>query len=228
MRAGLSLTTLFAVLLLCSNIPSYSEPASAPQFRPNVLVLIMGSPNAREMVSINYTDVVALTTAQADLDNMASLGGWSPTGARGETRSSGGPDPVESTSISFQAHIIGYDKGVLPIESFITALKRFKFIEIDYLTPTTFHFNGLRDYEDKYVKIDLKSMGPNTHRYRITVKNAGFTKLDLPLTQPTEPVEVQQTGYTVGQRLLLGLLFGLGGALVVYILTSFILRRRAK
>lgn len=189
--------------------------------------MIMANQNARDLVSVNYASVVPLATAQADLDKVAALGGWSPVNAKGETRASGGPEPVDSTSISYQAKIVAYDKGALPIEPFIMALKRFEYIEIDYLTPAAFHFNGLRDYEDKYVKIELQATGENTHRYRITVKDAGFTKLDLPLTQPAEPVEAQQTGRTVGQRLLLGLLFGLGGALVVYIFTTVILRRRA-
>lgn len=227
MRAALSLTTLIAALILCSIVSSQAAPESTSVFRPKVLVLIMGNQNARDLISVNYTGVAPLATAQADLDKMASLGGWDPTNAKGETRTSGGPDPVNSTSISFQAKVIGYDKGVLPIEPFITALKRFEFIEIDYLTPAAFRFNGLQDYEDKYVKIKLQTTGENAHRYRIIVKNAGFTSLDLPLTQPVEHVEVQQAGRTIGERLMLGLLFGLGGALVVYILTTIILRRRS-
>ncbi|MGI6296693.1 MAG: hypothetical protein ACOX3G_11460 [Armatimonadota bacterium] len=226
-RAALSLTILFAIILLCSSVSLFAAPKSNSAFRPKVLVLIMGNQNAQDLVSVNYTSVVPLATAQADLDKVAALGGWSPVNAKGETRASGGPEPVDSTSISYQAQVLGYDKGTLPIEPFITALKRFELIEIDYLTPAAFQFNGLQDYEDKYVKIELQAMGTHTYRYRITVKNAGFTKLDLPLTQPAEPVEAQQAGRTIGQRLLLGLLFGLGGALVVYILTTVILRRRS-
>lgn len=212
------------LMLIC-----YASPhLAADDFQPRVLVLVMGGLSDYDHVSINYTEVMPLNKAQADLDAIAAKGKWNAINAKGETKPSGGPNPVDSTSISFQAKdIIGYHNGTLPIEPFITALKRFKFIEVDYIPPAGFDFKGLQDYEDDYVKINMSTMGEGAPRYRIEVKDAGFTNLDLPLLQPAQPVETQQSGYSLWQRVLMGFILGLIGALVVYIVTSLIVRRKA-
>ena len=227
-RVMLLLINVFAIITLCFAMPGSAVSDSESNFQPQVLVLIMGGQGSHDLVSINYTDVVPLSTAQADLDSIAKIGNWEAVDARGETRSSGGPNPVDTTSISFKAKgIIGYDNGSHPIEPFITPLKRFKNIEIDYIVPSGIEFRGLQDYENKYVKIQLKSMGSNAHRYRVVVKDAGFAALDLPLLQPAEPVEDEQGGRTLAQRLMLGIALGLVGAAGAYILTAVIIRRRA-
>jgi hypothetical protein len=214
-------------MLLSLNVPAVAASDDTPKFtRPKVLVLVLGGFGANDQVSINYTGVVALPTAQADLDTIASIGKWRPVNAKGETKSSGGPKPVLTTSINFQAKgIIGNSSGTLPLEPFVTALKRFKFIEVDYIVPNGFSFRGLEDFENEFVKIQLSPTG-NSYRYRVVVKNTGFTKLDLPLLQPTKPKPAPQRGMPLGARVALGVGLGLLGGAAVYFLTTLIVKRR--
>lgn len=204
-----------------------SAADAAPKFvRPDVLVLVMGGFGPSDQVSINYTGVVALGKAQADLDATATVGKWQASNARGETKSSGGPNPTPTTSITYQAKgIIGYGNGTLPLEPFIAALKRFKFIEVVYIVPAGFTFNGLKDFENEFVKIQLSPTG-TSYRYRVVVKNAGFAKLDLPLTPPKETKPVEKRGMPLGARVALGIGLGLLGAAAVYFVTAYLFRRR--
>ena len=219
----LSAIPLVFMFLCCT-----ATQLAADDFQPRILVLVMGGISDYDHVSINYTEVMPLNKAQADLDSIAAMGKWDAVNAKGETKSSGGPDPVDTTSISFQAKgIIGYENGTLPIEPFITALKRFKFIEIDYIVPQGFDFKGLQDYENDYVKISMSAMGESAPRYRVEIKNADFTGLGLPLLQPAQPVETQQNGYPLWQRMLMGIIFGLVGAAAVYVITSMIVKRKS-
>lgn len=216
-----------AIISLSLTTPTLAAPDVSAKFtHPNVLVLVLGGFGAYDQVSINYTGVVALPKAQADLDASASIGKWQALNARGETKSSGGPNPTPTTSISFEAKgIIGYGNGTLPLEPFITALKRFEFIEIDYIVPNGFSFQGLEDFENPYVKIQLSPTG-NSYRYRVVVKDTGFTKLDLPLLQPTKPKQAPETGMPLGARIALGVGLGLLGGAAVYMVTTYILKRK--
>lgn len=225
-RMSLKLMLIVTLLLLPMLSARLIADDTQKFTRPDVLVLVLGGIGSSEMVSINYTGVVALPKAQADLDTIAAAGKWQATNARGETKSSGGPNPKPTTSITFQAKgVIDYVNGALPLEPFIVGLKRFKFIEVDYMIPQTFQFKGLKDFENEFVKIQMSPSG-NSYRYRIVVKNADFTKLGLPLAQPTA-TESKQVGMPVGKRVLLAFGLAILGAGIVYLVTAYLLKRKA-
>lgn len=224
-RSGLTLLTVLLVCLLLCLSQSVHAQTNDTFTRPQVLVLVMGGFGSSDQCSINYDSVVSLPKAQSDLDTIAAVGNWQVKDAKGETRSSGGPKPVPTTSISFAAKgLIGYADGTLPLEPYLLGLKRFKFIEVDFITPSGFTFQGLEDFENRFVKIQLSKSG-TAYRYRIVVKNGDFTKLDLPLRQPQKrDVEERQSSGTGRVMLAVGL--AVAAALVVYLVMLFVSKRR--
>lgn len=219
----LLLAAILTPSLICSS--TLADEGSTRFTRPDALVLVLGGFGPSDQCSINYTTVVALPKAQADLDAIAAMGKWKVSNAKGETKSSGGPNPMPTTSISFQAKgIIGYANGTLPLEPFVTALRRFKFIEIGYLVPAGFAFHGLEDFENEFVKLQLAHTG-NSYRYRVVVKDAGFAKLDLPLMQPAKPKPAPK-GMPLGARVALAVGLAALGAGAVYFVAAYILKRR--
>jgi hypothetical protein len=211
------------LLIVLSSAVSAGDQTEFKQ--PDVLVLVMGGFGAYDQCSILYTTVVALPKAQADLDKIASSGKWRISNPQGATKPSGGPKPVPTTSIAWQSQgIIGYANGTLPLEPFVTALKRFKFIEVDYFPPAGFKFRGLAEFENRFVSIRL-NQSTNSYRYRIVVKDNGFAKLDLPLVQPPKP-KPEERGMPLSARIGLALGIGLACAAIVYLIVSHIGKRR--
>ncbi len=218
---------LFSIVVASLMACSMATCSAKSDFRqPDVLVLVMGGLSTYDMCSINYTTSVDLSTAQADLDKIAKLGNWSVSNARGETKPSGGPNSIPTTSITWQAQrIIGYSNGTLPLEPFITALRRFRYIEIGYIVPQSFRFNGLKKFENQFVNVHL-SQAASSYRYRIVVKDNKFEKLDLPLTQPIESKHTGGKTMSTGARLTLALGVGILAAVAVYFITLYLSKRR--
>lgn len=222
--AGRLLAVLVAVLTLSTTVcHSQAGPPAEAKWTPQVLVLVMGGMGASEQAFIGYDSVVPLPKAQADLDRVAALGRWTVFDAKGETKSSGGPKPKQTTSIGFRAKgMIDYAAGTLPIEPFIDSLKRFRYIEIDFIAPSSFTFKGLEDFENRFVKIDLDKQG-NSYRYRVVIKDAGFSKLDLPLVQPVKPKPAEDSSR--GRNVLLALALALAVGVVVYLAALYLTKR---
>lgn len=224
-RRGPLALFVFALAVVVTAVSYAStDPASRPEFRqPDVLVLVMGL-GAYDQCAINYTTVVPLKTAQADLDAIAALGKWRVSDARSETKSSGGPNPKPTTSITWRAErVIGYSDGTLPLEPFVTALKRFKLIRVLYILPASFQFRGLRQFSNDYVDI---LFSPNENCYNVVVKNNHFSRLNLPLTQPQEPNPQQSRSMPIGWRIALALGIGIPAAVMAYLIALYFSRRR--
>jgi hypothetical protein len=220
----LLLSATVVVLVILHAMSVYAARTEFEQ--PDVLVLVMGGPGGYDQCAINYTTAVALPTAQADLNTIAKLGKWRVSNARGQTKPSGGPHSIPTTSITWQAvGIIGYSNGTLPLEPFVTALKRFKFIEVDYIAPASFQFRGLREFENRFVSVQLAQSG-NPYRYRAVVKDKGFGKLDLPLTQPVKPRPEEERGMSTAARVGLALGLGIPAAIAVYLIALYLSKRR--
>lgn len=224
-----SIALLLLSFIFLSSLFLFVTPACAANesdsFRPEVLVLVLGGFGSAEQCSISYSSVVELPKAQTDLDTIAAAGAWQVRDAKGITKSSGGPKPVATTSTTFAAQgLIDYANGTFPLEPFLIGLKRFKFIELDYIAPTGFVFRGLEEFENNFVKIQLRQSG-NSYRYRVVVKDAGFDKLDLPLRQP-ERARAEEAGISGGMRIAIAVLIALLAAVLVYLTMSFVSRRR--
>lgn len=217
---------LLAIICIClfAQYPILAAADSNVFTRPQVLVLVLGGFGPSEQCSISYDSVVALPKAQSDLDTIAAAGKWQVRDAKGVTKSSGGPKPVPTTSISFSAKgLINYADGTLPLEPFLSGLKRFKYIEIDYITPSGFAFHGLKDFENDFVKIQM-SQNESSYRYRVIVKDANFTKLDLPLRE-AEP-KTEESGGSGARRVVIAIGLAVVAAVAAYVLVMAISKRR--
>ena len=214
--------------LLMATGPAIGAEGDGNAFtRPEVLVLVLGGFGPAEQCSISYGSVVALPTAQADLDAIATAGKWQVSDAKGVTKSSGGPNAVQTTSISFSAKgLIGYADGTLPLEPYLHGLKRFKLIEVDYIAPSSFAFRGLEDFENRFVKVQMSQNG-NSYRYRIVVKDATFTTLDLPMRESETP-EPKESRAPDARRVVAAIGLAVFAALVAYLAMMYISKRKQR
>ncbi len=216
---------LASLLLIPCNCRGVQARKDAEPFKPQVLVLVLGGLGPSDMCSINYDGVVALPRAQSDLDAMAAAGKWQVRDAKGETKSSGGPKPVPTTSISFMSKgLIDYANGTLPLEPYLIGLRRFKHVEVGFIAPAGFAFRGLKDFENDLVKIELRQSG-NSYKYRVTIKDHKFETLDLPLREPAKRKDMESTG-SGGSHIVLALVIAVLAAVVVYLVMTYLAKRR--
>lgn len=216
------LAMLLAIALPCHAVV---PPAEKDAFtKPDVLVLVLGGFGPQEQCSVNYDAVLPTAKAQADLFAIAGAGRWAVSNANADTKAVGGPKPVRTTSVSFTAPgLIGYADGTLPLEPFLVGLKRYKFIEIDYITPSGFSFHGLKDFENSFVKIQMNQSG-NSYRYRVVVKDAGFKKLDLPLREEAKQ-GTEEPASSSGRRLVLAIGVAVIAAAAAYLVMMYMSKR---
>jgi hypothetical protein len=141
--------------------------------------------------ALTYPHTVSAADVQQDLGELARLAGWSITGVSILNNAESRPELLSTTNVEFAvANPIDGRVGSLPVEPMVVTLKRFKSIVLIFALRPDFDFRGLRDYEDKYVRI-AHSGGSSAHTYRIDVKRADFGKLNLPTV--ILPVSAQAT-----------------------------------
>lgn len=196
---------------------------------PDVMVMILSVTPPYDQVSIQYNSVLSSDATNADLSALARDTGWLFENAESSTQSAGTPGSVPTTSTNFiMLRIANYTEGLLPLSPFVDTFKRFKRIEIRYLVTKDYKFRGLRDYENQYVKIDMSHQG-SSYLYRVQVKDRGFDKIQIPLKPTPKPVAGRAVpkAFEIVVRILL--IFGVAaiGAVLAYLLTSFVAKRRA-
>lgn len=178
---------------------------------PDVLVLVLSGVGPVDQVSINYSGAVSEEAAKEDMKRLAEETAWliGSEKVRRDTDRSGNA-PV-TTSASFNTVVtVNRKEGTLPLAPFVTVLKRFPSIEVNYLLSQEFDFRGLEDFENEFVKIRFERQG-SSFLYRVAVKDSSFKRLVLPQTQPTAPVEEVGNGSSAWQIVVavaLAVLFG--------------------
>ena len=176
---------LLLTAMACTN--AFSANDSPVGEMPDVLMWIdVRNPDAH-WVSITYPKVVTRDVAESYLGKLLTETGWSATNVsitEGSVVESG-ENPMTAVEFMTPAAVRPYS-GLLPIEPIVKAFRDLKNIEIQYLVPPTFYFQGLGDYENEYVKIVLNH-GNNAYRYTIRVKNSKFDTLGLPSPNVGEP-----------------------------------------
>jgi hypothetical protein len=83
---------------------------------------------------------------------------------------------------------------------------------VNYIVNGKFAFRGLGSHDDKYVSI--KMLKP--YQYRVVIKDAGFTSLDLPIAQPPKSQAPAQSGGGGAGKLLLAMVIALVAGVAVY------------
>ncbi len=222
---------MYTVLAVCLALGLVSASIAAgpakPMPAPDVMVMILSVTPPYDLVSIQYNSVLSSDATNADLSALGRETGWLFEDVESSTQSAGTPGSVPTTSTNFRMlRIANYTEGLLPLSQFIDTFKRFKRIEIRYMVTNDYKFRGLRNYENKYVKIDMSCQG-SSYLYRVQVKDSGFDKLQIPLKPVPKVVAGRAVGMSVWVRVLLVFGVAVVGAVLVYFLTSFRAKRRA-
>lgn len=207
-------------LVLCS--PGACE-AKSVGFRPDVLVLVLSGMGPFDQVSINYTSAIPKQEAMRDIDALVRETSWLVRDARVTVASSSTPGAKPTTSSVFRTPPLASSReGTLPLEPFVSVLRRFPSIEVNYLVASQFAFRGLKEFETEWVKIDLKQSG-NSYLYRVRVRDKGFRRLGLPLVQPKPPAPRPEPA---GAKVLIVLGLAIAASAIVYLVAGYMTRSR--
>jgi hypothetical protein len=196
--------TSLALLILLIVMSFNLTPARAqikPGAVPDVAVIVFSGTQSYDMAGIAYNSEVPKAVALEDLKTLAKAAGWkvSSVSVTSESARDGGP---KQTAISFQVdnNAVEWAAGILQVEPFAIAFKRFNLIKVNYALQGTLPFRSLRDYTDRNVDIKFNEYR-GTFTYLIQVKNHDYDKLGLPLIvaqpKPGEPGKTT-TGPTQG------------------------------
>lgn len=212
--------------LVCSAVIAQKKETKTERVKqPDVLVLVLSGIGPEDNVAINYSTEVAPEKAQQDIIRLQELSGWAISGAQASVEAPNVEGAKPTTGTTFTASgIVDTQQGILPIEPFIAALKRFDVIEIDYIVGSGFTYRGLKDFENDYVKIKMSQSG-KTYRFTAEVKDSDFEKLDLPVTQ-VEQEQERNEGMSSGAKIWLLVGFALLAAATVFLITYFVGRNR--
>jgi hypothetical protein len=211
---------LFAILLGASTIGSASPSADpkVSQKVPNVLILVISGvlPTGADGISFTYDAEVPESAVKADLKAILGASGWNAKAFRVTTQQG-------RTSAEFQVDgAVKWDRGIILVEPFAIAFKRFSLIQVSYLLPGSFPSHSLKDYSDKYVDIKYEVKG-NSYTYAINVKDHSFNKLNLPIiiasADQTKPESAARKSGG-GGRVLIALLLALAAGAIVYFFIS--------
>ena len=221
------LLTLITVLVSCGSI-IFAQDKSAPKklSSPDALVLVLSGMGPNDQVSINYATAVSKIDAQKDLDVLAKSTGWVIQNQSITTQAGHTPGAKPTTSANFQVSpIVDARQGTFPLEPFLVALKRFKTIQVNYLVASQFPFQGLKNFENDYVKINLGRSG-NSYLYTVDIKNSNFDRLDLPLREQNNAPK--KAPMPLGARIMIIVGMSLVGAVLVYIIVSYLTKARER
>ncbi|MCX8053957.1 MAG: hypothetical protein N3B12_09120 [Armatimonadetes bacterium] len=220
---------LIATLLCAFLISSVCLVAEAREthFAPDVLVLVLSGIGPFDQVAINYTSEIPKTEALKDIEALVRETSWLVRDTRVTVARASTPGAKPTTSLLFRTPPLASSRdGTLPLEPFISVLRRFPRIEVSYLVYSPFEFRGLKELENKWVKIVLK-LGSNSYSYRVTVKNRDFKRLALPLIQP-KPMREAAVGNSRQAKLAIVLGLASASALIAYLVAARLYYRRAR
>lgn len=214
------LISVIFLLIVTLSAPNYAKAAESEPV-PDIVILVLSGvlPTPYDAVSVTYNSKISKEQAHADLKTLSMLGGWQAKASQISTV--GG-----TTGSEFQAlGIVKWDLGVLPIEPFVRAFKRYKNIKLHFIVKGAFPFKSLRNYSDEYVDISFSSTY-ETYIYTIKIKNPNFDKLNLPIivtteTQKNSPANTEQPAKKSGiAKWLIALAAGIAVGIIAFLIVN--------
>jgi hypothetical protein len=201
-------------------------PASPAKMSvPGVLVLVLSTGGPFDQVSINYASAIPKSEAEKDVYLLKKETSWPITNLKITVADTSTPGSKPSTSSVFAVPpLVNTRDGTLILEPFISVLRRFPLIEVDYLISRPFSFRGLTDFESRWVKIEL-TQAPNSYRYRVRVKDKGFERLGLPLVDQSAESSKSTMKISGITRILIIVVVAVLASLVAYFVASRFQRR---
>lgn len=149
--------------------------------RPDILILAFPTAPEVETIGLTYPVTVPHTQVQRDITALQMALGAQFTGIHiSDQLPPKAGDTQRMTTASFSTgRALENSSHGFAIESLIEALKPYKRISLTYFENSSFKFQGLRNYQDRYVSIQF-NRNKSTYTYQILINDPSFTKLNLP------------------------------------------------
>jgi hypothetical protein len=180
----------FCILILRVGDPAFATggPAARSISRPEVqlLVLALDSPGTAN-IALTYAHVTPEAKVIEDLAAISRYSGWQIQNPQITVNPESGADLPAMTNAEFTvANAVPASTGALPIEPLLTGLKRFHTMLLIFAMRPDFHFQGLQDFDNKFVSIRFRPNG-QSFTYEAQIKDSSFDRLGLPTI-----VQIQQ------------------------------------
>jgi hypothetical protein len=202
------------LLALCA-VPALAQ-------KPDAQVLIAPGLPGRWQVSVVLQRDESREKLSGRLKNLTTLLPGK-IGAVETTRRNAGPVTFSTLSYITAAELVNA-RGDMAVVPFVVALRDFDRVQVTYMTPEKFTYNGVREFTDNGVSVSVDSQ-PGALSYIAQIKNHQVTGFQPPAAQAAAPAP-RAVGLPWGRILGVGLVILLAvGAMLV---TFGLLQRRGR
>ncbi len=220
-----ALVLLAFLFALVSPVASQEQKRDAVTGRypvPDLVMLVLVS-QQMDTVSFSYSKIVKRDQAEAHLAKLLQETGWTANNVRIEDMKM--MDGSATTTVEFNTlGTVNLESGGFPLAPIIKAFRDLGYLEVHFMVPQQFAFRGLRQFENKHVKITL-NRGTNAYGYSVFVKDPNFDTLNLPMVQPERNPTRNTTEGNHANLIVSALIIALG--LFVAMLVFFLTKRAA-
>lgn len=183
-------TKLMTVSLICLIITAVegSSPDWAQSNQPDVQAIIMHGPGGTDLVDLTYPKVIPASQAAHDVAALAQDAGLGSVQVDVTNHAEKLPK-LKTTPMTSATFTVS---GILPDDNhetafrlapWVMAFKGYRTVTITYLMNQEFGFDGLRQYRDNNVDIELDRRG-DAYTYRVAIIDPHFDHINLPFLQP--------------------------------------------
>ncbi len=208
------------LLLIFSTGMAGAQSPSAPDIMsaPDIEIVAFALATGQTSMGFSYAHAVPHAQAERDLQALATASGWHPQ----HVKITDSLPPVSGatqklTAVEFTV-LGGIDPkaGTLAVQPFVQAFQTYPHIAITYVADPSFHFRGLRDYQDAHVQVKLKQQG-STYTYQILLTGSGGPGLTLSVPETQSQVTAAAAPHTSPWIIVLIVLAAAGTGLLVYL-----------
>lgn len=219
-----------AAVMLLLLLPSIASSQETIQMIPDVLILIEAKFDASNLVAVTYNKEVSKEAAEQDFQRLVQITGWQTSKPKitNESVMENGEKPM--TAVEFTASQVADNAtGYLPLAKVVTAYKTYENLDIIFLTSPDFLYMGVGDYEDEFVKIQLR-VDSGTYRFSVNVKNSDFEELLLAVPNATEQKPENNDGREPKALIVivLSVILAIAVAVLTYLIVDASLKKRRR
>ncbi len=224
-KIGNLLVFVFTIITILHVQASKEEKLeSSDMTLPDALVWVSASNPSVTNVSITFPKVIPTQTAETLLAELLKETGWAAVNIQiiSDEPSADNPNPMTSIEFASQQLIFTEDGGFL-LEPFIKAFRSFKKLQILIITSPDFEYEGVGNFENKYINMVMKS-SQGSYNFFIDIINPNFTDLGFPKIEQLDKNADNKTTTAYSLILLISVII----AILVFILTKKYIKQTHK
>ena len=196
---ALSTVGCVSIMSIMSIMPAESQAQETETPRmPDAQVVIapeFASPTSLSgwNVSIVYPKLVPHVTVQGRANRLAALAKWKIEKLEFEDRGLERSGKIKKTtdamsSVTFRtdATLVDYKTGLLSIEPFALALRDLNRVNVTYLVPGYFEYQGVKRYNDTHIALDFAGE-KGVYTYMLQIKDHQANAFRLPERETVSP-----------------------------------------